>query len=60
MDILFPFDQNKLKPYLKMAIQRIKIGVNKKTSLTKHQKREISQLLAENRDEKVFLIVCFD
>jgi hypothetical protein len=43
-----------------MSIKIIKFGVNKKTSLTKHQKREISQLLAENRDEKVFLIVCFD
>jgi vacuolar protein sorting-associated protein IST1 len=35
-----------------MATQRINIAVNKKTTQIKHTKREIAQLLAENKDEK--------
>lgn len=45
MDILFPFNENKLKPYLKMASQRIKISSNKKSSQSKHVKNEVLALL---------------
>ena len=35
-----------------MAIERIKIVINKKTSVVKHQKRDFATLLQENREEK--------
>lgn len=31
-----PFDVNKVKPYLKMAVQRIQIATNKKTAAVKY------------------------
>eukprot|EP01038_Epipyxis_sp_PR26KG_P011303 gene11303-15163_t len=52
MSFFFGYSENKIKPYLKMAIQRIKISNNKRITSVKHQKREISQLLAEHKDEK--------
>jgi hypothetical protein len=39
-----------------MSVQRIKISMNKKIAILKHQKREIAGLLQENKDEKVCLI----
>ena len=35
-----------------MAVQRINIANNKRTTQVKHQKREIAQLLADHKDEK--------
>jgi hypothetical protein len=36
-----------------MAVQRIKINVNKKSAQLKYQKREIATLLGEQKIEKV-------
>jgi hypothetical protein len=52
MDFFYGYNENKLKPYLKMAVQRIQIASNKKSISVKHQKREIAQLLADHKDEK--------
>jgi vacuolar protein sorting-associated protein IST1 len=41
------YQASKLKPQLKMAITRLSIAANKKTSLSKQQTREIAKLLAE-------------
>jgi hypothetical protein len=38
-----------------MAVQRIKINVNKKSAQLKYQKREIATLLGEQKIEKVRL-----
>jgi len=35
-----------------MAVQRIQIAVNKKTTSVKHQKREVAALLGDQKDEK--------
>ena len=35
-----------------MAVQRIQIANNKKTTSVKHQKREVANLLGEQKDEK--------
>ena len=35
-----------------MAVQRIQLSNNKKTTSVKHQKREVSTLLADHKDEK--------
>lgn len=52
MDFLFPYSETKLKPYLKMAVQRIQIHNNKKTTAVKIQKKEVAQLLREGKDDK--------
>jgi hypothetical protein len=52
MDFMFPYSESKLKPYLKMAVQRIQIHNNKKTTAVKIQKKEVAQLLADGKDEK--------
>lgn len=46
------YSETKIKPYLKMAVQRIQIANNKKTTSVKHQKREVATLLGEQKDEK--------
>eukprot|EP01032_Pedospumella_encystans_P014244 gene14244-16374_t len=46
------YSETKIKPYLKMAVQRIQIANNKKTTSVKHQKREVANLLGEQKDEK--------
>jgi vacuolar protein sorting-associated protein IST1 len=51
MDIIFPYSEAKIKPYLKMAIQRLQIAKNKKITLSKHEKREIGQLLGKQKEE---------
>jgi len=48
----YSFSEKRIKPSLKMAVQRIKIVINKKSSQLKHQKREIALLLSENKTEK--------
>jgi vacuolar protein sorting-associated protein IST1 len=48
----YSFSEKKIKPSLKMAVQRIKIVINKKSAQLKHQKREIALLLSENKTEK--------
>lgn len=35
-----------------MAVNRIQLYINKKTTAVKHQKREVATLLAEQKDEK--------
>jgi vacuolar protein sorting-associated protein IST1 len=35
-----------------MTVQRIQNAINKKTTATKHQKREIASLLENKKDEK--------
>ena len=52
MDFFLGFQESKLKSHLKMAVHRIAIQVNKKTSAQKHAKREIATLLADMKDEK--------
>jgi vacuolar protein sorting-associated protein IST1 len=41
-----------MKPQLKMAVQRINLVKNKKTNKIKASKREIAQLLADEKEEK--------
>lgn len=52
-----PFDVNKLKPFLKMAVQRIQIATNKKTAAVKMAQREVANLLAQQKDEKAAIKV---
>jgi len=49
---IFGFQEHKIKPYLKMAVQRIQLANNKKTTALKHQKREIAMLLEQGKVEK--------
>jgi len=48
------YNENKLKPTLKMAVSRFEMAANKKTALMKQQMREISKLLDESppKEEK--------
>lgn len=46
------FNENKCKPALKMAVQRIHIAINKKTNQLKANKREIAKLLQDEKEEK--------
>mmetsp|Transcript_13253 Transcript_13253/g.19967 ORF Transcript_13253/g.19967 Transcript_13253/m.19967 type:complete len:318 (-) Transcript_13253:193-1146(-) len=57
MDFLFPYDESKLKPLLKMASKRIQIANNKRATQSKHAKREVSKLLADGKDEKAIIRV---
>lgn len=52
MDMLLGYQEKKLKPYLKMAVQRLQIAGNKKGTACKHQKREIAKLLEDGKEEK--------
>lgn len=52
MDAVFGFRATKMKPQLKMAVQRINLIKNKKTNKIKVSKREIAQLLADEKEEK--------
>jgi vacuolar protein sorting-associated protein IST1 len=52
MDFLFPYNETKIKPYLKMAVQRIQVHKNKKATAVKIQKKEVATILAEGKDEK--------
>jgi vacuolar protein sorting-associated protein IST1 len=57
MDILFPYSESKLKPYLKMATQRISIANNKRGTASKKHKREIAKLLEDGKAEKAIIKV---
>jgi vacuolar protein sorting-associated protein IST1 len=46
------YNESKLKPSLKMASQRAKLMVNKKTIALKSQKKEIASLLEQGKEEK--------
>ena len=46
------FNENKLKPNLKMAMTRIQLATNKKVNTIKLQKREIAGYLLEGKEEK--------
>lgn len=52
MDFLFGYDETKMKPYLKMAVHRLKLANSKKGSAVKHQKKEIAKLLEDGKEEK--------
>jgi vacuolar protein sorting-associated protein IST1 len=52
MDSLWGFRATKMKPQLKMAVQRINLIKNKKTNKIKVSKKEIAQLLADEKEEK--------
>jgi vacuolar protein sorting-associated protein IST1 len=52
MDFFYGYQESKLKPYLKMAVQRLQIANNKKHSVVKHQKREIAKILEDGKEEK--------
>jgi vacuolar protein sorting-associated protein IST1 len=52
MDFLFGYQEKKLKPFLKMAVQRLQIAGNKKGSACKHAKRDIAKLLEAGKEEK--------
>ena len=51
MEFFKGYDENKLKTLLKMACQRIKISVNKKTASSKALKNDIINLLNERKEE---------
>ncbi|CAM9745312.1 unnamed protein product [Pylaiella littoralis] len=46
------FDENKVKPFLKMSITRLSLLVNKKANHIKISKKEIARLLADGKEEK--------
>ncbi|CAM9540337.1 unnamed protein product [Ectocarpus sp. 4 AP-2014] len=46
------FDENKVKPFLKMSITRLNLLVNKKANHIKISKKEIARLLADGKEEK--------
>lgn len=52
IDMFVGFQATKIKPALKMAIQRIEIHKNKKANYAKAQKREIAVLLKDEKEEK--------
>lgn len=52
MDFLYGYQEKKLKPFLKMAVQRLQIAGNKKGTACKHAKREIAKLLEIGKEEK--------
>lgn len=52
MDFLFPYSEQKIKPNIKMAIQRIGIHKNKRSNAVKTQKREIAGFLSDGKEEK--------
>ena len=45
------YDEKRLKSHMKMALQRIKMESNKATNMTKHNKKEIAQLLKDGKIE---------
>ena len=53
------FNVNKLKPNLKMAINRIAIIKNKKANAIRKQKHEVASLLSEGKEEKCRIRVRF-
>lgn len=52
MDFFMPFSSAKLKPHLKMAVQRMEMANNKRTIQVKKMKKEVADLLAAKKDEK--------
>ena len=52
MDFLWGYQEAKLKPYLKMAVQRLQITNSKKGNSVKFQKRDIAKLLEDGKEEK--------
>lgn len=49
---LVRFSQDKLKPFLKMAVHRFGILKSKKTNLIKTEKRAIAEMLRDDKEEK--------
>ena len=54
------FNINKLKPNVKMSVNRMQIIKNKKLNAIKAQKREVATLLAEGKEEKSRIRVSVD
>lgn len=57
MNFLFPYSESKIKPYLKMATQRIQLANNKRSCAVKIQKKGIADLLAGKKEEKAMIKV---
>lgn len=57
MDFFRSYNENVLKPNLKMAVQRLAILQGKKIAQIKNQKREIAKLLEENHIERAMIRV---
>jgi vacuolar protein sorting-associated protein IST1 len=57
MNLLFPYSESKLKPFLKMATQRINIANNKRGTASKKHKREIAKLMEDGKAEKAIIRV---
>lgn len=57
MDVIFPYSEGKLKPFLKMTSQRIVIANNKRSAASTKHKREIAKLLEEGKFEKAIIRV---
>lgn len=50
-DLIFGYQETKMKAHLKMAGQRLNMLINKKRNAVKIQKREVAQLLAQKKEE---------
>lgn len=57
MGLFGGFNINKLKPHLKMAIHRIKLVRNKKSTSITMSKKEIATFLANGKEEKCRILV---
>eukprot|EP01031_Cornospumella_fuschlensis_P033820 gene33819-40921_t len=57
MNFLFPYSETKIKPHLKMAVQRIQLANNKRTTSVKQQKKAIADLLDGKKEEKACIKV---
>ena len=51
-NMIYGFQESKIKTYLKMGSQRLEILKNKKSTDAKLQKREVARLLSEKKVEK--------
>ena len=50
-DLIFGYQEIKMKAHLKMASQRLAMLMNKKRNAVKVQQREVAQLLAQKKEE---------
>lgn len=53
-----PFDVNKVKPYLKMAVQRIQIATNKKTAAVKYVVGRRGKGWPKQKQRPIFMCSC--
>lgn len=50
-DLIFGYQETKMKAHLKMASQRLGMLMNKRRNAVKVQQREVAQLLAQKKEE---------